>query len=312
MDEAHLRLGGVHVHVDVLGGDAQLEDDDGVAVLRDDTRVGGGDGAAQDEVPHVAAVHVQPGAALRGRPVDAHGREQRVDLHAAAAEGHGHQRLAVGTEQLRGTTRAAAARGAAHERPIVVGHLEVELRADESLAGDGLEAVAELGLDAAQELATRGHVEEQRADGDLGAGRRTRGRHVQQLAALDADACAGLGVPRAGEDLELGHARDARDGLAAEAERRHAKEIVLVQNLAGGVPFEAHHRVGAAHAAAVVYDADEVAPAGLQVHAEGGRPGIERVLDELLHDGRGALDHLARGDLVDQVLFEDADGHDGL
>ena len=39
------------------------------------------------------------------------------------------------------------------------------------------------------------------------------------------------------------------------------------------------------------------------------RAGIERVLDQFLHDARRTLDHLAGGDAVDDGLGELADGH---
>ena len=39
------------------------------------------------------------------------------------------------------------------------------------------------------------------------------------------------------------------------------------------------------------------------------RTGIERILDELLHDARRALHHLAGSDAVDDVIGETADRH---
>ena len=49
----------------------------------------------------------------------------------------------------------------------------------------------------------------------------------------------------------------------------------------------------------------DAAPLDLHDHLDAGRPGVERVLDQLLHDGRRPLDHLARGDLVDEGVGED-------
>ncbi len=39
------------------------------------------------------------------------------------------------------------------------------------------------------------------------------------------------------------------------------------------------------------------------------RAGVEGVLDQLLDDRGGALDHLAGGDLVDEFAGKDTDGH---
>ena len=63
------------------------------------------------------------------------------------------------------------------------------------------------------------------------------------------------------------------------------------------------------HAGTVVADADEAPPARLDHHFDGVRPGIQRVLDQLL-DGRGRpLNHLAGGDAVDENGIEPANGH---
>ena len=62
------------------------------------------------------------------------------------------------------------------------------------------------------------------------------------------------------------------------------------------------------HAGAVVDDADEPPPAGLDRDLDRARAGVDRVLDQLLHGGGRPLDHLARGDAVDEDGIEAADG----
>ena len=63
------------------------------------------------------------------------------------------------------------------------------------------------------------------------------------------------------------------------------------------------------NSAAVVAHAYQTDAAVLDVDRELPRTGIERVLDQFLDDRRRALDHLARGDLVDERAFEYPDGH---
>ncbi len=66
----------------------------------------------------------------------------------------------------------------------------------------------------------------------------------------------------------------------------------------------------AVHAGAVVGDAGELDAAGLDVDADAAGAGVERVFQQLFHDARGALDDFPRGDLVGEVLREEADrGH---
>ena len=55
----------------------------------------------------------------------------------------------------------------------------------------------------------------------------------------------------------------------------------------------------------VVGDADEAHAAVLEVDRDPARAGVERVLDELLHDRRRALDDLAGGDLHRERLRKD-------
>ncbi len=62
------------------------------------------------------------------------------------------------------------------------------------------------------------------------------------------------------------------------------------------------------NAVPVVGDADQRRTARLDRDVDGGRARVERILDELLDHARRPLDHLARGDLVDQRVVEPPDG----
>ena len=75
--------------------------------------------------------------------------------------------------------------------------------------------------------------------------------------------------------------------------------------------LDRQREIGARHAGAVVADADQPAAAAIGEDLDAGRAGVERVLDQLLHHARRALDHLAGGDAVDDGFGELADGHAG-
>ena len=66
-----------------------------------------------------------------------------------------------------------------------------------------------------------------------------------------------------------------------------------------------------AHAGAVVAHLDQGLAALLQLHPHVPGAGIERVLHQLLHHRSGALDDLARGDLIGDGVRQDGDaaGH---
>jgi hypothetical protein len=73
------------------------------------------------------------------------------------------------------------------------------------------------------------------------------------------------------------------------------------------VTLEGEEGVVAHHAAAVVGDTDEATAAGFDIDADAGGAGVEGVLQQLLDDGGGAVDDLAGGDLVGDLVGENAD-----
>ena len=83
--------------------------------------------------------------------------------------------------------------------------------------------------------------------------------------------------------------RDRREVL-------HASRILLV-----ACRSSARRASVRVHAHAVVGHADARDAAVVDLHADARRLGVERVLDELLHDARRPLDDLARGNLVREV-----------
>src|SRR5258705_4066551 len=109
-------------------------------------------------------------------------------------------------------------------------------------------------------------------------------------------------------------ARDGGDGgkrLAAEAQGGDAFEIGERGDLAGRVPGEGERQVLARDAGAVVLDLDAPHAAFVERHADRARAGIEAVLEELLQDGGGTLDHFAGRNLGDEKLRQHADGAHG-
>src|SRR5205823_4134783 len=125
-----------------------------------------------------------------------------------------------------------------------------------------------------------------------GAGRRARVARAQEGAAFDVDARSLERAGLAGDEREAAHRSHAGERLAAEAVAVDGEEIFLRAQLAGRVPLQAQLGILARHAAAVVGDAHELAAAVEQIDGDIFRARIERVLDQLLHDGRGPLDDL--------------------
>ena len=129
------------------------------------------------------------------------------------------------------------------------------------------------------------------------------------LAVAQPDARADVVAGDARQHLDLARRRDAGQRLAAEAERRHAPEVVLAGHLARGVALEGEAQLGGVDAAAVVGDADEGEAALADLDGDVRGAGVERVLDQLFDDGGGTLDDLAGGDLRRFVRRQHADRH---
>ena len=71
--------------------------------------------------------------------------------------------------------------------------------------------------------------------------------------------------------------------------------------------FEGQQGIVAVHALAVVGDADEAAAAGLDFDANAVGAGVQGILQQFLDHGGRAIDNLAGGDLVGNLVGENAD-----
>jgi hypothetical protein len=89
------------------------------------------------------------------------------------------------------------------------------------------------------------------------------------------------------------------------------RRVLDVAQLAGGVALEGQQSIVAEHAATVVGDADQAAAAGFDLDAQLGGPGVERILEQLFDDRSGALDDFTGGDLVGDLVGQDADAAHG-
>ena len=79
-------------------------------------------------------------------------------------------------------------------------------------------------------------------------------------------------------------------------------EVFRLGDFAGRMAFQREQRVVAAHSETVIGDVDERAPAVLDGDGDAFGFGVERILDQFLHDRGGPLDHFACGDLVGDLF----------
>ena len=297
--EADLGLLRVDVDVHVRRRDLDVHDAHRVPAGLEDRAVGLRDGARERPVAHRASVdqEVQRGGA-RARTL--RGRQVRLELHRAGAARAGLEPLARVERLRRPFAPGSRAKPLARAAPVA-NEKEADVGPGERGEEERLAHVGRLRPGRLQELAARRDVEEEVTHldaGPLGDARRARTRGS---AALEQDLDALLRASSARRKPQLRDRSDAGERFSPEAERRQREEVVLVTDLARGVALEGEHRVVVVHALAVVGHADEGRAAALQLHFDAGRPGVERVLDQLLDDARGSLDHLAGCDLVGEV-----------
>src|SRR5690606_20577683 len=184
---------------------------------------------------------------------------------------------------------------------------EVDVEPREREPRDQLLDLRALGARRAQEAPPRRRVEEQVAHLDDGARRAAAGPQGSDRTALATDLVTGLAVPGPRADRRPADRADRRERLAAEAEARDVVEVAQLGQLARRMADEGELEVLRLEARAVVGDPDRLAAAVLDLDDDARRTGVQAVLDELLDDRERPLDHLAGGDLVDDLRRQHPD-----
>ena len=317
--EPDLRFGGMDVDVDGAGPAGQEQGHDGKPPLRDVVHVAGVERGGEQLVAHRPAVDEEvlavARAAMEGRQPD---EARRGDALAVRTLAFGPQRQRVVDEIV------ADDLGDPRQAPLVVlpagevveadGRRPLERQVDGGIGhGEAAQRVGHgrsLGPVALQELqACRGGAEQvAHLDGRAGAARggTDRGRD----AGIDRDGVGAVGRRRAAGDVEPRHRADRRQGFAPEPQRGDVEQVA-VRQFRGRVALDGEGEVIGVHAATVVGNADQRTTGRFDAHRDAARPGVDRVLDQFLDGGGGALHHLAGGDAVDQDRVEAAHRHGG-
>ena len=202
---------------------------------------------------------------------------------------------------------AAARREAEQHPPLVLqtkGHPGVRQRQPKHR----LLAVPQLRLLSPEKLPARRHGVKEVLHHHLRARPGGGGPDAQHLTCVHADFRAHGGTGFRRPQQKLGDGGHRGQGLPPEAKRRDALQPGQRAQLAGGVPTQRERRVLGRHPPSVVHHLNSLGAATLQADEEALRSSVERVFAELLHHRRRALDDLAGGDLVDQLVAEQGDG----
>ena len=285
------------VHVDAFRIDGQVEEVGGLCIVGDQLFIGFEYRLLEigrPEKPSVDEEILLGVVALGGRgtadvPLDAHDGGVGLDLQQIL--------LDMAADHIDDPSRQRSGLQGVKRRVVGV-KLEPELRvAERDTLEFGLDLRSGSGA-LVQEAPAGGNVVEEVTHEKL----RPRGAHDRGLGdelsaaenRLRAHFVACL--PRA--QLDLCHGCDRSERLAAEAERMQGIDIVHGGYFARGVAVEREPRIDGRHAAAVVHDLNQIAPPVPEIDRHGRGSRVDGILHHLLHHRRGAIDHLARGDLV--------------
>ena len=325
MTEAHFDLRRVDVHIHFVVGHVEKEQDGRIDRRRKNVAIGFVNGVENQAIAHQPAIHENINAVAIGAlnfraRGEARDRERRgffagleLRFHDGGAEGARRGRNFCQFVKRLAAKDLIDAVGEFLNRRAVQNFLRRRFQEElfvgirKRIVGHKRSDVAELGCVGFQELAPRGHAIEKIGHADGCSRGQAGGLHADKFSAGKFDARAFGFFFRAGLEEKSRNGRDRRQGFAAKPERGDGEQIVHGAELARGVALESQERIVVAHAVALVYHADHALAAGFNFDAHAFRAGIERVFEQLLDDGGGPLDNLARGDFVGDSFGKDAD-----
>ena len=163
---------------------------------------------------------------------------------------------------------------------------------------DPARALTALRLRRFQEFCSGRHVVKKIAHDKRGALRRANLLAFLFFSALNGVADTGQRVRCFGDAFHSGHGGNARKRLAAESQGGDVVEILHLPDLTCRMSKKRSAHLTCRNAGAVIRDADEGRSAVADLHRDGRRQGVQRVLRQFLDNGGRPLDHLAGGDLV--------------
>ena len=194
----------------------------------------------------------------------------------------------------------------------VVTKFEAEVRKSQRQPGNLLVDVPDFRRVGPQELSAGGHVEEQVAYFDGRSRGAAGGPGGLELFPGHAHLVPFHRLGQPGDDPQFGDRGDAGQGLTPEAHRAYGVEVVLGDDLACGVRHDRETQLLRGHARTVVGHTDELFSAILDGDRDACRPGVDRIVDQLLDHAGRPFDDLASRDLVHQQVGQDPNSTVGI
>src|SRR6185437_2218987 len=159
--------------------------------------------------------------------------------------------------------------------------------------------MTKLGGRSLDESPARGRVEKEVSNLDGGADVTGCRLGVTNRAASVLDFVSAVACSGAGQNAGMRYRADAGQRFATKTHRHDAKQIFVTDELAGGMGRERQGQIGRLNPAAGIDHPDQRPAAIFDFDDDVIGARIDGILDQLLHDRRWPLDHLARGDAID-------------
>ena len=198
----------------------------------------------------------------------------------------------------------AGAGGEFEDHPIVVPEHQVHPRVRQCQPRELLADVAKLGRSLAEVFPPDWQIAEQVANLDGGAHGAATFDHRPHHSGVDFQLVPVRELGPAGAETKAADLGDRRQRLPPEAHGLHAEEVVGFAQLAGCVAGHRQQQVVGMDPLPVVDNPDQLGSAGDDVDFHPGGQGVDAVFEQFLDRARRTFDHLARGDLVDDVMIE--------
>ncbi len=187
-------------------------------------------------------------------------------------------------------------------RPPVFDYLERHSRMGDRVQPHTLDNMRRLRRVRLQKLPPRRHRIEKLPHLDPRPHRHSAFPHMHEFPPVHQNLRPVLRLRRPRLHRKTRNARDRRQRLPPKPESPDPHQILRLRDLARRVPFQRKQRVALRHPRPVVLHPDIRPPPLPKLHLHPSRPGVQTILQQLLHHRCRPLDHLARGDLIGKTI----------
>ena len=185
---------------------------------------------------------------------------------------------------------------------IVVGELQCDVTSCEAQPAHGVDAMRIFRGFRFQKTSPCGCVEKQFGDRDCRAKPCADRLRWLVLPAFRLQPKRARCALRPTGDRQPRHRRNRRQRLAAKAKTGHRLQVIKGGDLRRGMPRYRQWQLRNTDAAPVVGHLHQHRATASQLHLDGTRAAIHRVLQQFLERGGGPFDDLARCNLIDQMI----------